>query len=453
MIRATIFRPAVVTAALVAIGTVLGASTSPAADNWPQFRGPGSRGVSDETDLPDSWSRTENVVWTAKIPGRGWSSPVIWGDRIFLTSAEQLKGKTEKVKPGLYFGGERSTPYPHRWSVYCIDFKTGKILWSKVAHEGVPLEGHHLKNTFASETPVTDGERVYAYFGNVGLFAYDLDGKLLWKKDLGKYKTAYSWGTASSPVLHGDRIFIVDDNEEHSFVTSIDTKTGNEVWRVDRKEKSNWATPYIWENDLRTELVTCGKGKVRSYSLDGKLLWELDGMSSIVIPTPFSVHDLLYVTSGYVMSVRKPIFAIKPGAKGDISLKGKETRNEFIAWFQAKGGPYNVSPIVYEKTLYVLYDRGFLSAFDALTGKSQYQPPMVRLGGSSEYTASPWAYNGKIFCLSEHGDTTVIAAGGTKPEVLRTNELDELCMATPATARGSLFIRTETQLYRIAKKQ
>jgi outer membrane protein assembly factor BamB len=449
MIRAFV-RNAVLLAACVAIGTVLHASTAWSADNWPQFRGPGARGVSDETDLPDTWSRTENVVWTAKIPGRGWSSPVIWGDRIFLTSAEQLKGKSEKVKPGLYFGGERQRIYPHRWSVFCIDFKTGKILWDKVAHEGDPFEGHHLKNSLASETPVTDGERIYAYFGNVGLFAYETNGKLAWKKDLGKYRTAYNWGTASSPVLHGDRIFIVNDNEEHSFVTAIDTKTGNEIWRVDRDEKSNWATPYIWENDVRTELVTCGKKKVRSYSLDGKLLWELDGMSSIVIPTPFSAHDLLYVTSGYVMSNHKPIFAIKPGAKGDISLKGKETSNEFIAWFQAQGGPYNVSPIVYEKTLYVLYDRGFIAAYDAATGKPIY--PKTRLGASSEYTASPWAYNGKLFCLSEHGDTQVIAAGGAKPKILHTNELDDLCMATPATSRGSLFIRTETQLYRIAKK-
>jgi outer membrane protein assembly factor BamB len=406
--------------------------------------------VSDEADLLDTWSRTENVVWTTKVPGRGWSSPVIWGDRIFLTSAEQLAGKSEKVKPGLYFGGERQRIYPHAWKVFCIDFKTGKILWEKEAHKGDPFEGHHLKNSLASETPVTDGQRIYAYFGNVGLFAYDMDGKLAWTKNLGKYRTAYNWGTASSPVLHGDRIFIVNDNEEHSFVTAIDTKTGNEVWRVDRNEKSNWATPYIWENDLRTELVTCGKNKIRSYSLDGKLLWELDGMSSIVIPTPFSAHDLLYVTSGYVMSNHKPIFAIKPGAKGDISLKGKESKNEFVAWFQPQGGPYNVSPIVYENILYVLYDRGFIAAYDAATGKPLY--PKTRVSGSSEYTASPWAYNGKIFCLSEHGDTTVIAAGGTKPEIIRKNELDELCMATPATAKGSLFIRTETQLYRIAKK-
>jgi outer membrane protein assembly factor BamB len=440
------------TAVFLAIGTVLGPSAAQAQENWPQFRGPGARGVSDETDLPESWNKTENVVWTVKIPGRGWSSPVIWGDRIFLTSATQLKGKTEKVKPGLYFGGERATPFPHRWTVYCIDFKSGKILWEKVAHEGIPKEGHHLKNTLASETPVTDGQRVYAYFGNVGLFTYDMEGKLLWKKELGRYRTAFNWGTASSPVLHGDRVFIVNDNEEHSFVVALDAKTGKEVWKVDRDEKSNWATPYIWENDLRTELVTSGKKKVRSYSLDGKLLWELDGMSSIVIPTPFSAHGLLYVASGYVMSIRKPIFAIKPGAKGDISLKNKETSNQFIVWFQAKGGPYNVSPIVYGKDLYVLYDRGFLSAFDAGTGKALYQPPMARLGASEHYTASPWAYNGKIFCLSEEGQTVVIPTGGQKPEIIRQNDLDELCMATPATARGSLFIRTESQLYRIAKK-
>jgi outer membrane protein assembly factor BamB len=442
-----------VSAITVATCFLLGTSTGRAQDNWPQFRGPGARGTSDTTNLPESWSKTENVVWKTKIPGRGWSSPVIWGDRIFLTSATQLKGKTEKVKPGLYFGGERATPlHPHRWVVYCIDFKSGKILWEKTAHEGVPKEGHHLKNTLASETPVTDGKRVYAYFGNVGLFTYDMEGNLLWKKDLGSYRTAYNWGTASSPVLHGDRLFIVDDNEEHSFVAAFDTKTGKEIWNVKRDEKSNWATPFVWENDLRTELVTCGKKMVRSYSLDGKLLWELGGMSSIVIPTPFAAHGLLYVTSGYVMSLQKPVFAIKPGGKGDISLKDKETSNQFIAWYQAKGGPYNVSPVLYGETLYVLYDRGFLSAFDACTGKAVYQPAMARLGASEHYTASPWAYNNKIFCLSEEGQTVVIPTGGQKPDIVRKNDLDELCMATPATARGSLFIRTESQLYRIANK-
>ncbi len=440
------------TTVFVAICCLVSLARARGEENWPQFRGPGSRGVSDETDLPEKWSKTENVVWTARIPGRGWSSPIVWGDRIFLTSAVQLKGKLEKVKPGLYFGGERSTPStPHRWSVYCIDFKTGKIAWEKTAHEGVPKEGHHLKNTLASETPVTDGKRVFAYFGNVGLFAYDLEGNLLWKKDLGSYRTAYNWGTAASPVLYRDRLFILDDNEENSFVAAFDTATGKELWRVKRDEKSNWATPFIWENDLRTELVTCGKKLVRSYSLDGKLLWELDGMSSIVIPTPFASHGLLYVTSGYVISNRKPIFAIKPGGSGNISLKGKETSNHYIAWSR-QGGPYNVSPVLDGDTLYVLYDRGFLSAFNAENGKPVYQPAMARLGSSEHYTASPWISNGKIFCLSEEGQTVVIPTGGKKPEIVGKNELEELCMATPAIARGSLFIRTESQLYRIAKK-
>jgi outer membrane protein assembly factor BamB len=451
MIRA-FGRFAGVVATIVAVGGVVGTSSAWAEDNWPQFRGPGSRGVSEESDLPETWNKSQNVVWSVKIPGRGWSSPVVWGDRIFLTSATQLKGKQEKVKPGLYFGGERATPFPHRWTVYCIDFKTGKILWEKVAHEGMAKEGHHIKNTLASETPVTDGERIYAYFGNVGLFTYDMDGNLLWKKSLGSYPSAYSWGTAASPALYGDRIFIVDDNEQNSFIIALDAKTGKEIWRDKRDEKSNWATPYVWKNDLRTELITCGKKKVRSYTLDGKLLWELGGMSSIVIPTPFSVHGLLYVTSGYVMSMQKPIFAIKPGAKGDITLKPKQTSNEFVAWSQPKGGPYNVSPVVYGDTLYVLYDRGLISAYNAKTGKPLYNPPLVRLGGSAEYTASPWAYNGKLFCLSEQGQTLVIAAGGTKPEIIGQNDLDELCMATPAVVRGSLLIRTESQLYRIAKK-
>jgi len=440
-------------AVLAVVVVMLGSVSTFGQQNWPQFRGPGSRGVSDANDLPETWSKTENVVWSKPIPGRGWSSPVVWGDRIFLTSAVKLKGKEEKVRPGLYMLGERPTPKePHRWSVYCLDFKTGGLLWEKVAYEGVPKEGHHLKNSLASETPVTDGKRIYAYFGNVGVFAYDMDGKLAWKVDLGRYAMAQNWGTASSPVIYGDRLFIVDDNEEHSFVVTLDTATGKEIWRKDRDEKSNWATPYIWDNGERTELVTCGRKRVRSYSLDGKLLWELGGMSTIVIPTPFSAHGLLYVTSGYVLSAFKPVFAIKPGASGDISLKNKQTTNSSIAWAQLKAGPYNVSPVVYGDTLYILYDRGLFSAYDARTGKTLYEPALARIGASEHFTASPWAYQGKIFCLSEEGQTLVIPTGH-KFEIVHKNNLDELTMATPAIARGSLFIRTESQLYRIASKR
>jgi outer membrane protein assembly factor BamB len=430
------------------------ATPSVAAENWPQFRGLDGLGASDAADLPETWSKTENVVWSTEIPGRGWSCPIVWGDRIFLTSAIKLDGKEEKITKGLYFGGERKTPKePHRWTVTCIDFKGGKILWEKTAFEGIPKEGHHLKNTLASETPVTDGKQIYAYFGNVGLVAYTLDAELVWKKELPAYRMANNWGTAISPVLHGDRLFIVNDNEKQSFVAAYETKTGKEIWRNDRKERSNWATPCVWQNEVRTELVTCGKNKIRSYSLDGKLLWEMGGMSSITIPTPFASHGLLYATSGYVLDYKhKPIFAIRPGASGDISLKDNETSNKFIAWFQPQGGPYNVSPVMCGDTLYVLYDRGLFAGYNALTGKPLYQPAIARLSGSSQYTASPWSYHGKIFCLSEDGDTSVIPAG-PKLTILRKNSLDELCMATPAISRGSLFIRTETKLYRIASQR
>jgi outer membrane protein assembly factor BamB len=433
---------------------LLGASLS-ADDNWPQFRGPGSRGTSDERDLPEAWSKTENVAWATKIAGRGWSSPIVWGDKIFLTSAIQLKGDVEKVKPGLYFGGERKTPkVPFRYVVVCLDFNTGKILWEKTAFEGIPKFGHHLKNTMASETPVTDGERVYVYFGNVGVFAYDFDGNQKWGRELGAYPMANNWGTAASPAICDGRLFVIDDNEKHSFLSALDAATGKELWRKDRDEKSNWATPYVWKNDKRTELVTCGVKSVRSYDLDGKLLWQLSGMSSIVIPTPFSADGLLYVTSGYVLSPKKPLFAIKPGASGDISLDAgkKQTSNAHIAWANLTSGPYNVSPVLYKDVLYVLYDRGTLASFDAHTGKALYDPPQARIGTSGHYTASPWAYNDKVFCLSEEGLTLVVEAGGTKPKIVRKNDLEELCMATPAIARGSLFIRTESQLYRIASK-
>ena len=422
---------------------------------WPQFRGPASSGVSDGSGLPDAWSATENVVWTTKIPGRGWSSPVVWGDRIFVTSAIKEGGELEPVKKGLYLFGERLPPKEvHRWMVFCIDWNTGKILWEKVAGRGVPKHGHHLKNSLASETPVTDGQRVVAYFGSLGVFCYDSSGNEIWSRKLGERPTRLGWGTAASPVLHGERIYLVNDNEAESFLLALDKKSGEQVWRVPRDEKSNWATPLVWENEKRTEIVTSGSGKVRSYSLDGKLLWELGGMSSITIPTPCAAHGLVYVSSGYVMDRKKPLLAIRPGASGDISLKPDEASNPYVAWCQKMAGPYNPSPLVYGDYLYVLYDRGLLACFDARTGKEIYGK--TRIAPKAEaFTASPWAYEGKVFCLSEDGDTLVIQAG---PEyrLLRANRVGELCMATPAVARRSLILRTESALLRIekaAKKQ
>ena len=419
-----------------------------AADNWPQFRGPAATGVSDGDGLPDTWSAADHVTWKTPIPGRGWSSPIVWGKQVFLTSAIKEEGKLEPVKKGLYFGGNRPAPKQiHRWMVYCLDLESGKIVWEEEVKRGVPRHGHHLKNTLASETPVSDGERVYAYFGNVGLFCFDFKGTLLWSKTWESVPTRFGWGTAASPVLHGERIYVVNDNDKQSFLVALDKKTGEWIWRVERDEKSNWATPFVWKNKKRTEIVTPGTGKVRSYGLDGRLLWELGGMSSITVPTPFAEHGFLYVTSGYVLDRRKPLFAIRPGAVGDISLKAEQTHNEHIAWCQKQAGPYNPSPIVYGEYLYVLYDRGLLACYDARSGKEVYGKR--RIGpGARAFTSSPWAYDGKIFCLSEDGDTFVIRAG-PEFELLGKNSLGELCMATPAVIRDGLLIRTESNILRI----
>ena len=417
--------------------------------NWPQFRGTQSIGVAEDPSLPDKWSATENVAWKTEIAGIGWSSPIVWGNQIFLTSVINT-GDTEPPKKGLYFGGERPIPpAEHRWMVYAVDFRTGKIMWEREVHKGIPKFSRHLKNSFASETPVTDGERVYAYFGNVGLFVFDMKGALLWKQMFDAKKTRFGWGTAASPVVYKDRIYIVNDNDEQSALLALDKKTGKQIWKVDREIGTNWATPYIWENGQRTELVIPGTKAVRSYDLDGKTLWEFKGMSSIAIPVPFSKHGLLYIASGYVGDQHRPVYAIKPGASGDISLKEGETSNQFIAWYQRQAGPYNPSPIVYGDLYYTLLDRGFFTAHDAKTGKEVYGKQRIDPAAGA-FTSSPWAYNGKLFALSEDGDTFVIQAG-SEYKLVGKNSLDEMCMATPAIAKGSLIIRTATKLYRISK--
>ncbi|MBM3832392.1 MAG: serine/threonine protein kinase [Verrucomicrobia bacterium] len=423
-----------------------------AEEHWPQFRGPKSLGTSENNNLPTTWGANQNVKWRTDVPGYGWSSPIAWGDKIFLTSVVK-DGEVETPKKGLYFGGDRPTPSSarHQWMVYCLDLKSGKKLWEKQAHQGAPSSSIHLKNTYASETPVTDGERVYAYFGNVGIYCLDFAGNEIWSKRLESFKTRYGWGTAASPILHNGRLYIVNDNEEQSFLVALDAKTGRQIWRVERDEKSNWATPYIWENEKRTEIVTPGRNKVRSYDLAGKLLWEFGGMSTIVIPTPFSKFGLLYVCSGYVGDGTRPVFAIRPGASGEISLKPGETSNEHIAWYQKTAAPYNPSPLVYGDYFYVLYDRGLFSCYEARTGRLVYDRERLNPEGTGAYTASPWACNGRVFCLSEDGDTFVIEAG-PKFKLLGKNSLNEMCMATPAMAQESLIVRTTSKLYCIQNR-
>ena len=418
--------------------------------DWPQFRGPGSLGVAEEPGLPETWSETENVAWKTSIPGMGWSSPIVVGNRIFVTTVVK-SGETEAPKKGLYFGGERyDIPQEeHRYVVYCVDWKTGKILWERDVYKGAPKSSRHLKNSYASETPVSDGERLYAYFGNIGLYCFDLKGKLLWQQAYEARKTRFGWGTAASPVVYKERLYIVNDNDEKSFLAAYDKRTGKEVWKIERETGTNWVTPYIWENEKRTEIIVPATKVVRSYDLDGKVLWEFKGMSTIVIPTPFSKFGLLYIASGYVGDQHRPVYAIRPGAAGDISLKQGEKSNDFIAWYQPQAAPYNPSPIVYGDLYYTLLDRGFFTAHDARTGREVYGKQRIDPAAGA-FTSSPWAYSGKIFCLSEDGDTFVIQAGA-EYKLVGKNSLNEMCMATPAIARGSLILRTASKLYRISK--
>jgi hypothetical protein len=429
-----------------------------AQDEWPRFRGADGGVAADHPSLPEVWGPSQNIVWMIDVPGRSWSSPVVWGDHVFITTAINTT-ETETLLPVASYvsrsnGGtmtfmDVSKPTAsHKWVVYDVDFRTGRIRWERTVRTGVPAKSRHLKNSYAAETPVTDGERVYAYFGDVGLFAFDMEGTPLWSKPMDAFEMQTGFGHAKSPVVDDRHVYIVNDNEEQSFIAAFDKRTGNQVWRTNRNEKSNWTTPLVWRNERRTEIVTAATGGVRSYDVNGRLLWELTGMSTFAVPSPIAANGLLYVMSGYSASPLRPVYAIRAGADGDISLKADETSNGSVVWADRALGTFHPSPLVYRGCLYVLHDRGFLACSDAATGKPIYGRQRISTD-TATFTASPWAYNGKVFALSEDGDTFVIQAG---PEfkVLGKNSLNEMALATPAVARGSLIVRTASKLYRIS---
>jgi outer membrane protein assembly factor BamB len=433
---------------MVAAGLAALSVVAVSAENWPQFRGPQAGVAADDPALPDTWGPTQNVVWEADVPGVGWSSPIVWGDHIFVTSAVNTE---EGARPAarVYTAAEvASTKASHRWVVYDFDFKTGGIRWEREVGTRVP-KAKHLKNSYASETPTTDGERVYAYFGSVGLFAFDMNGRPAWSHPMEPSTMRSDWGPAASPIVYRGRVYVVNDNEDQSFIAAYDARSGNEVWRVNRDEGSNWSTPFVWENDVRTEIVTAGSRKLRSYDLEGKLLWEMSGLSSLHIPTPFARLGLLFIDSGFRADPNRPVVVIRPGASGDISLKKGESSNQYIVWSHPTLGSYNPSSIVVGDYYYTLYDTSFLACNDARTGKEIYGRQRIS-ADSTGFSASPWAYNGKIFAMSEDGDTFVIQPG---PEfkVIGKNSLNEMTLATPAVAQGSLVVRTASKLYRIAR--
>ena len=432
------------------------------AQQWPQFRGARAGIADDDPALPDRWSPTENVVWAIDVPGRSWSSPVVWGDHVFVTTAVNVKEPRQPLKPvatytarslgGPMTGSDISSATgEHRWVLYDVDFRTGAIRWERTLSASVPLQPVHQKNSYASETPVTDGERVFVYLGYAGLYAFDVSGAPVWSKPMDAVKIRQGWGSAGSPVLHAGRLYVVNDNDERSYIAAFDARTGAELWRVNRDEGSNWTTPYVWQHAGRTEIITAGSRKARSYDTNGKLLWELTGMSSIQVATPFAANGLLYLSSGYTADPLRPVYAIRPGATGDISLKAGETSNASIVWSHATVASHHPSALVAGGTYYTLLDRGFLTAHDAATGNEIYGRQRIS-AESSGFTASPWSYNGKIFALSEDGDTFVIQAG---PEfkVLGSNSLGEMTLATPAIVGGSVIIRTAGKLYRIGRTQ
>jgi outer membrane protein assembly factor BamB len=469
---------ATLVAAAIAPVTTQSGQASRAQDptaQWPRFRGPNANPVSDNPNLPVTWSKTENVEWVADVPGVGWSSPVVWGNRVFLTAAVSDKPmkqpslgvdysneyiaelrkqglSAEEINKKLY---ERDREMPDEVVIslmlYCYDLETGRQLWERQMYKGRPAGGRHAKNSFASETPTTDGERVYVYLTDYGLFAYDFAGNPSWTTPLKSHATTRDWGTGASAALHENRLYVLNDNEEQSFVAAFDTRTGKELWRTPRTvqpaRKTGWSTPFVWENRLRTELVTLGPGVAISYGLDGKELWRMNRMGGYAIQSPFAWKDLLFVTSGAGGDTHRPIVAIRAGAAGDITPPDDGTASNHVVWYDGRaGGTYLPTPVIYRGGLYVLNNRGIFARHDPETGERVYQARVAP--GAAAFTASPWAYNGHVFVLSEEGDTFVIEAA-EEYRLVRVNALDDFSMATPAIVGDRLLIRTQHRLYSI----
>lgn len=438
---------------LVAIlGCLPGASW--ADTNAPEFLLAREPAVGSKVHPPTHWSATENVVWKLDLPPLGWSSPIVWGKKVFLTTCVTT-GALQAPRKGLYLEDLNANKYPretkeHLFKVYCIDLATGNVLWERVAHKGVPAKPHHLKNSLASETPATDGERLYVLFGNLGMFCYDLEGKLLWTYAIKPQNMQLGWGTAMSPIVHKDRVYIVNDNEEASWLAAIDKRTGKEIWKTARAPHSNFSTPFVWENPLRTEIVVNGRLFAQSYDLNGKELWKVEGKSAVAIPRPFERFGLLYVTSGHVAFGENRTYAVLPGASGNISPVEGKPKSPYLAW-HSKSAPYHPTPLIVGENLYMLLDRGFVTCCDARTGKMIYEKERITGGGA--FTSSPWTYDGNIFCLNEDGVTFAVQPGPNF-KVLYRNELasDDMGMATPVIIDDKLLIRTSARLYCIGNQ-
>ena len=441
---------------LLTANFVVAAGTETQEDShWPGFRGPQASGVAEGHPTPTTWSIEErnNVKWRVSVPGLAHSSPIIWGDSIFLTTSIS-ESDDKELRVGLYGDIEPvKDESVHRWCVYRINRSNGEILWEQTAHEGQPKIKRHPKSTHANPTPATDGRRVVAFFGSEGLYCYDFSGKLLWKKDLGILDSAFfvaptaQWGFASSPVIYDNKVFVQCDVLNGSFVAAFDLADGREMWRTPREDVPTWSTPTVYAAGDQLLLLVNGWKHIGGYDArTGQEIWRLTGGGDIPVPTPVVAHGLVFITHAH--GPGSPIFAVKLGAKGDISLAKGERSNEFIAWSIERGGAYMQTPLVYGDYLYSCRDNGVLSCFNARTGKRIYQERLGR--GASGFSASPVAADGKLYFTSETGDVYVIKAG-PEFESLAINSLDEVAMATPAIARGALYFRTRSHLVAISE--
>lgn len=428
---------------------------APAEDNWPSFRGQYASGVADNQNLPERWDgrKGTGVKWKTKIPGLAHSSPVVWGDRVYVTTAVSSRGD-DKFRHGLYGDGDASDDRsPQQWKLYALERRTGKIVWERTAYEGPPREKRHIKASYANSTPATDGRHVVAFFGSQGLYVYDTKGRLVWKKDLGVLNAGaydlpdYEWGTASSPVIYKNTVILQCDAQKDSFLLAADLKTGKTVWRVSRDELPSWGTPTVYPGKERAELVTNASNFIRGYDPEtGKEIWRLGGSSKITAPTPVFADGLIVVASG--RRPEAPIFVIRAGASGDITLDKGQSSNRPVAWSKQARGSYMPTPLIYRGHLYVLSNQGVLDCYDLKTGAEVYRQRIPHQGGG--FSASPVASDGRLYLSAEDGDVFVVKAG-PQFELLATNPVGELLMATPAVASGMMFVRAQHHVFAIGR--
>ena len=423
--------------------------------NWPSFRGPHATGIASNQNLPDEWDGTtgRNIRWKTRIPGLAHSSPIVWGDRLFVTTAVS-SDPDATFTPGLYGAGTASEDRSvHRWIVMAIDRRTGEPIWERTAYQGVPAQKRHIKSTYASATPATDGRVVVAFFGSMGLYAFDMDGEPLWQKDLGRIDAGaydlpeYEWGTASSPIIWNGLVVVQVDHHGQSFLVALDAATGAERWRTNRDEIPGWGSPTVYEAPGREpELVTNASNFIRGYDpLTGRELWRLGGSSKITAPTPVFTDDYILVASG--RRDEKPIFVLRPGARGDITLGEGEDSNASVVWHKRGRGPYMPTPLIYDGRAYVLGNDGIFDCYDLASGEELYRQRIPHVG--SGFSASPVAADGKIILSSEDGDMFVVTAG--EFSLVATNPMGEPLMATPAIVDGTMYVRGQHHLFAVGR--